>query len=251
MAGIFGTGKSPLEDAERQDFIRKVRSTLLKRVQGGTQSPMIAGPTAGRFGMMSGNLPSADERNAFTNRKIAIDRFGKYGRGGLDREKLRTETTLTREGMGNKMAVQGLANAGRLAVQESKDRGNIAERKLMESGQTRRFNRQLDAEREANAMRYGEGGLEERKLDILQNKAAPTPKIHTLARPGFEGGEDAFMMVKDPTTGAYRLQRLNAGGVDVPRGVSPEQDKQKRKKWDAMPPEEKAYWRKIIQQGGQ
>ncbi len=255
---------SLMEDMERRSFMTRARSMLLDRMRGGGER-VTAGPTAGAFGMMSGSQPSAGEMGAFNEKKKNRALYGKYGKGGLEREKMGLGATLEREGLRSKEKISGIragaqtgaakigADASRdvagirgrsaLGVQESRNVGAIDERKLMEGGQNARLRDTLGAKRETDLLRFGRGGLEERRLNILE-KTKTVPKIHTLDRPDMMG-QDAFTPVQNPKTGAWELQKLNQVS-DIPKGMTPEQEKKKRKMFDAMSPEERTYWLNMV-----
>jgi len=83
------THRSLLDDMERREFMRKVRSALLSRIRsGGSRGYAPVGPTAGRFRVISQTLPTAKEEAAFNERIKNRALYGRYGRGGLLREQL-------------------------------------------------------------------------------------------------------------------------------------------------------------------
>lgn len=251
----FRNRGSALEDMERQSFMRKARDLLLQRAAGGG-SGYTPGPTAGRFGMMSKSLPSAAESMAFQEKKKNRALYGEYGKGGLERENLdfarekqADEVTLERAEFANRVKVQREANLGGLGTQRSRNTGDIAERNLMETGQTDRLERQLTDNRETNMLRFGKGGLEDRKLGILANKSG-LPKVVKLQRPDMRG-EDAFVPRQNPETGAWELQKLTQADTSLPagsppKGITPEQEKKKKKMFDAMSPEQQQYWSDFV-----
>jgi len=208
---------------------------------------------------MSGGPSSAADMGAFNQRNLQRAQYGtRFGpmRGkGFEREKLATEADIKKKELearkriqemvnaGN-MNVQGARNAGDLAVQGARNVGALDERKLMEGGQSSRLDKQVGASREIDLLRYGKGGLEQQKLDILKNQPK-VPTIQKLARDDMMG-EDAFMPTQNPATGQWGLQKLNKS-PEVPMNVSPEQEKKKKKLWEAMSPEEKSYWQQMIQ----
>ena len=99
----------PLQDLERKQFTRRARSTLLDRIgQAGRAQGYMGGPTGGQFGMSSGGQPSAGEMGAFNERKKNRALYGKYGKGGLERERLGVGAGLQREGLRSAEKVEGI-----------------------------------------------------------------------------------------------------------------------------------------------
>jgi len=256
--------------SEHRDFMRKARGGLLMRAFRGNGGSQLSGRSAAvRDGTpmygASSRSPTAAESMAFEEKKKNRALYGKYGKGGLEREKLGSKEKIAGIGKDSAMGVAGIragaqtgaagirADASRdvagirarsdLGVQKSRNVGAIDERKLMEGGQDKRLGKTLGAKRETDLLRFGKGGLEERKLNILE-KTKTLPKIHTLDRPDMMG-QDAFTTVQNPETGAWELQKLNQTS-DVPRGITPEQEKKKKKMFDAMSPEERAYWLNMV-----
>ena len=217
----------PLESLERRQFMTKVRSALLDRVGGG--GGYMGGPTGtGGYGMMSGSQPSAGEMGAFNDKKKNRALYGKYGKGGLEREGLRSAETISGIRAGAQTgAAQIGADASRdvagtrarsdLDVQGLRNKGAIGERKLMEGGQNTRLRDTLGAKRETDMLRFGKGGLEERKLNILE-KTKTIPKIHTLDRSDMMG-QEAFLTFE--VLNYKRLENHNAPSVSDRYSLTP------------------------------
>lgn len=77
-----------LDDMGRRDFMSRVRSALLTRIEQGGRAPYTGGPTAGQFGVMSASQPTAAESSAFNDRIRDKAVFGSYGQGGIERERI-------------------------------------------------------------------------------------------------------------------------------------------------------------------
>ncbi|MBW2094201.1 MAG: hypothetical protein JRI80_04865 [Deltaproteobacteria bacterium] len=133
----YGMGRSPLQDLEDRGFRQKARQLLLKRVQAATRAQPVVdytpGPTAGRFGVMSGSQPTAQDMNAMTQKKAARALYGKYGKGGLERERLRSDVLMRKEGYRSAEKVAGIGagattGAARIRAGATKEAAKIGAR---------------------------------------------------------------------------------------------------------------------------
>lgn len=78
MAIYQNAGIDPFE----QRRLRNRLMDLIEKRQGRTEGGYMGGPTAGQFGLMSQTMPTAQERQAFTNRNIARAQYGRAWQGG-------------------------------------------------------------------------------------------------------------------------------------------------------------------------
>jgi len=77
----------PLENLERRQFMSKIRSAMIDRIERGGRPPAYTGgPTGGKFGVMTGSQPTAAESTAFNDRVKNRALHGSYGKGGILRE---------------------------------------------------------------------------------------------------------------------------------------------------------------------
>jgi len=79
----------PIEELERRQFMTRARNMLLKRMGGSQGGGYMGGPTGGQFGISSSRSFSAGESGAFEEKKKNRALYGKYGKGGLERERLK------------------------------------------------------------------------------------------------------------------------------------------------------------------
>lgn len=118
--------RSSLDDLDQREFMRKLRAGLLKRVgQGGQAQNYTGGPTGEQFGMMSGTPESPESVDAMTRRKVANAQYGKYGQGGLVRERLGADVAMNREGLTSAEKIAGIqagAHTGAAGIQAGAQR---------------------------------------------------------------------------------------------------------------------------------
>jgi len=130
------SNKSPLEDMERRGFLQKARSALLARI-GQSPGGYMGGPTAGQFGTMSSGPASAADQTAFNQRNLQREQYGQYGKGGFEREKLGTATTLKREEFEKDKRLREMMEAGESARRGTMEAGATGRQKMMEGTRQR------------------------------------------------------------------------------------------------------------------
>ena len=123
----------PLERLKRKRFMSKARSLLLERMGRGAGGYM-GGPTGG-VGMSVGGQPTAGEAGAFAQQKVGRALYGKYGKGGLEREKISSSER----------------------VRQMMEAGQTGRRGMMEAGATRRTGMDVGIKQREQDLRYAPG----------------------------------------------------------------------------------------------
>jgi hypothetical protein len=157
--------------------------------------------------MMSQRPASADEQQAFTQQRESQAKYGKYGKGGLERKKMGLEAG---------MKEKELKNARRL-------------RGMMETGETGRETYAQDTLREQNRMQYHPGdlltpkGTEHRKMDVDQSEAEARQRYYDMMmakekapkvfqRTDEETGAPTYDMLHKDENGEYRIVPVPMSG---------------------------------------
>lgn len=219
----------PLERLERRQFMSKVRSALLSRIeQGGrrTHQKVFGRPMGAATTVMSSRGPTAEESTAFEERKKNRALYGKYGKGGLEREKISSTERL----------------------RTMMETGQTKRRGMMEAGATERTGITAVTTRRGQDLRFAPGdafgppGVERYRAET-ERMFPRTPKIPLPKAPkvypaeyGLQGEEVSrpytISAQPDPETGEYyqvpiRKKKGKAGVGGEPLTVEEQQ------RWDA------------------
>jgi len=200
----------PLENLERRQFMSKIRSAMIDRIERGGRPPAYTGgPTGGKFGVMTGSQPTAAESTAFNqrvrDRALHGDRWntnGGMGRPGIMREQIDAKSL-------SDIAGRQMTPKQRTDVEQKRRQLDIA---AVAAGEAPNFGRGTD-----------QGAGDPGKITTLPYKEGTAPQTTTLPYTPGTRPPNTLLGEKLPTPPAPALRdvapatpRFGGGGITVP-----------------------------------
>jgi len=207
----FGGGRIIRSNGFTDDplFMHELKQGLLSRLN--SRAPIReSGPAPVIYGG-SITQPTAQDRMAKVAEREHNAKYGRYGRGGLERERLAADIGIKREGFRSAESIAGTQAGAQTGVADIRAR---AARDV--TGMEQERQRQQDIMRFHPGDAFTPQGLESRNLDILKQKneldaqQQKMPKV--FQQEGYDDRGVATntyqMPVLDPETGQYVMQTL-------------------------------------------
>jgi len=228
---------SVLDDLERKQFMSGARKMLLDRMRGGgrTHQEVFGRPMGAPTTTVSGRGFSAAESSAFNERNKNRALYGKYGKGGLEREKISSA-----ERIRAMMEAGATGRTGTTDATKQKELEMRYGRGTSYGTDDRGFEYQKVGKEQA--VKQGEIDAFRERTEAWKGKGMTTPRPQFIPGDSIMGTQDR-MFGQNPVTGGYDVSgvptRGNAGTnqeVPLQQGQPPGGTPltvEEQKKWDA------------------